>query len=415
MPPDSSLKFRLPTELWLHIFRIATTTPDFNRLQGTKYYPFQNPSRIHPEPKSQVEELVWKTKMNLMLVCRQWNKIVLEYVYENIHIGDHWQSLLDVLERSAHETDGLGYGQLVKRISLSAWLVEADATKLGEIMKWCPNAEVLVKRDDDITATPTSELHLSSLKRFDWWYTTCRETRIPIYPANFSQGRDLFRSIVAQASNLLYLSIGIRYPMSRTSDHPPMALTLDHLTVLRVQHIGSLLREELEGWSFPKLTHIIADSSLTWNTDSPLFSPQIEVIEFVKDETLETLSALGVINNCTNLRELNYHIEFARFPLRLGTTPKLQCVRLHGGKNFMLHFDGSDVWGIYEHHFRMFANEELFPALRNIFLHGDWTYIDTDPRFDQMVKTVVSRGCQVSYSYGRRIEPNSNRGLKESA
>lgn len=394
MLPDSPLKFWLPPELWLYTFRIATT---LNPLYETKYLPFEDLSRIHAMRDSQDGNLVLGTKMSLLLVCRQWKEIVLECMYENIHIGDHWQSLLNCLEGSKLKTDGIGYGQSVRCISLRACPVETDKSKLEEIIKQCSNAEILIKEDDDTMVNPTFKIRLNSLRRFDWsyYYRGLRN------PRNFSQCRDLFKAIVSQASNLVYLSIGIYFFTSRIHDYPPILLTLDHLTVLRVEGIEPRLRKELEGWSFPKLTHITFDVSLTWPTISPLFSPQIEVIEFLQERhsVSEAFSALNVVKNCPNLRGLNFHIDFSLFTLHPGLAPNLPCVHLHSGRRIhrLNHYSATDSWSTYQLFFERLGTQELFPSIKNLFLHGDWSFVNTDARFERMIQTLACQGCQVSY------------------
>jgi hypothetical protein len=186
------------------------------------------------------------------------------------------------------------------------------------------------------------------------------------------------------------LTIGIRYPMSRMSDRLCQPIATHALTTLRIQHIGPVLRAEVEAWDCPNLTHIMSDSSLMWETYSPLFGPRIEVTELIKDESLHILSALGVIEQCPNLRELNYLVEYARFPDPPLYHDSLQCIRLHSGRNYMI--DLADTWEWLKTQFSLFAGH-LFHALKQIILYGDWSDILRNPQFHSLKDVMLRRGC----------------------
>ncbi|KAG6906492.1 hypothetical protein DXG01_013671, partial [Tephrocybe rancida] len=84
-----------------------------------------------------------ETASSLILVCRQWRRLALEFVYENIRLNHRMVDLLQSLRSS---------GRLAKRLELSVIEQEdplAPVTPL-DILCLCPNVEVLIKYDDDL-------------------------------------------------------------------------------------------------------------------------------------------------------------------------------------------------------------------------------------------------------------------------
>jgi hypothetical protein len=103
-----------------------------------------------------------------MLVCKSRRCLALDYLYEEVHVGEHAKSLLESLEKSEILFPGKGSGRRVRCVILSAWRPEIIPVSLLDVFQWCPNVKILVKSDDDIALTPTSGVDLSSIKRFDW-------------------------------------------------------------------------------------------------------------------------------------------------------------------------------------------------------------------------------------------------------
>lgn len=386
----------LPVEVMAYILRIATTTPVCYTLTKT-YTPFHNVpgDNVLPETRaalSKLEITSWTTKLSTVLVCKSWRCLALEYLYEEVYMGEKARTLYQTLETSETMFPGEGVGRRVRCVVLSAWRPEIKPVPLIEVLRWCPNVEILVKSDDDTTPTPTPDVDLSSIKRFDWRFIRYQYAGRGLHWQNTHLGLDFFRETMTRSDSLHYLTIGIRYPMSRLSDHPRPRIVTHSLTTLRVQHIGPVIRAEIEGWDCPNLTHIITDSSLMWETYSTLFGSRTEVIELVKDESLHSLSALGVVEQCPNLLELNYHVEYGRFPPAPLNQDTLQCIRLHAGRNYMI--DHADTWELLKAQFTLFAGSS-FPSLRRLILYGDWSDVLCDPQFVPLKDSVLARGCAV--------------------
>ncbi|KAF8076862.1 hypothetical protein FPV67DRAFT_1472930 [Lyophyllum atratum] len=385
----------LPVEILIYIFRLSTKVPRSLRLGDPNYWPFRNIVGLRAGLFPQARENIWATKLALPLVCRSWRELSFGITYEEIHAGGHVESLLKAFEESETTFPGNGFGRQVRHLVLDFW--NSTPVPLSIILRWCPNVTYIAKDDIDTSPTPTADVDLACIKRFDWVLK-----RIPGQGLeNTSHGRDFYRDIVARASNLQYLHVAISYPTSRLSHLPSPPITAHSLTTLHVQHIGNVLRQELEMWQFPNLTHLITDSSLTWNTFSPLFGPRLELIGFLRDEALYDAS-LDVLAQCPNIRELNYYIEFASFsrpPLR---HDELECIRLHSGKNHML--DEALHGLIVERQFFIFAGA-FFPSLKRIILHGDWDAVIPPYAFFPLCGQLRRRNCSIEDEHGTPFPP----------
>lgn len=389
----------LPTEIWLHIFRTATVTRDSPQPLETHYLPFRTISCLNPHLNLTEENQAWTTKASLTLVCKYWRELSLQYMYETVYLGEHLILLLGGLKRSEKAAVGKGYGHNVRRIVLSSWKIEWPNPKpLTDIIHHCPNATILVKRDDDTSPLFLPNLSLSQFRRFDWQYA--RGFNVDPQLSYLDHGLDFVRNTVAAAHNLRYLLIDIRCAASRSSKYPPTTITLPNLSILHVRGLTSNLRREIEGWSFPKLTHIITDCSLMWYTPSTLFNSQTEVIEFLRDEMLVELVPLGIVERCPNLRELNYSMEFMRFPVSQILHIGLKCIGLHAGSN--LDQPAADLRKRYQRHFDDIMETSL-PALQVIILYGDWALITESSWFLLAVQKGIVSGCRLEYPDGSPV------------
>lgn len=322
-------------------------------------------------------------------------------MYETVYLGENLNLLLGGLKRSEKAAVGKGYGHNVRRIVLSSWKIEwptRNPKPLTDIIHHCPNATILVKRDDDTSPLFLPNINLSQIRRFDWQYV--RGLNVDPRHSYLDHGLDFIRTTVAAAHNLRYLLIDIRCAVSRSSKYPPTTITLPNLSVLHVRGLTSNLRREIEGWSFPQLTNIITDCSLMWYTPSTLFNSQTEVIEFLRDEMLVELVPLGIVERCPNLRELDYSIEFMRFPVSHTSHIGLECIGLHAGLN--LDQPIADLRKRYQRHFDDIMETSL-PALQVIILYGDWALVTGSNWFPLAVKKVIGRGCRLEYPDGSPV------------
>ena len=78
---------RLPAELWLLIFRCATSA--HTSTSAPQYEPFQP----CPDTTATLSDAALRDKCALMLVCKQWRALVYDMLYEDIRIGPGLPSL----------------------------------------------------------------------------------------------------------------------------------------------------------------------------------------------------------------------------------------------------------------------------------------------------------------------------------
>src|SRR5712691_2929207 len=73
---------RLPAELWLLIFRFATSA------HTSTYAPYDyDPFEPCPDTAAAFSDAALRDKYALMLVCKQWRAFALDMLYEDIRIG----------------------------------------------------------------------------------------------------------------------------------------------------------------------------------------------------------------------------------------------------------------------------------------------------------------------------------------
>ncbi|KAJ6572292.1 hypothetical protein B0H19DRAFT_1133230 [Mycena capillaripes] len=91
-----------PSELWLHIFRLATsdTSPMVAAYTEFQYAPVADPLKDMSDACS------------FALVCRLWNSLANEILYENIRVDNHFYTLHAALAKP-------GTAHLVRSVQLS--------------------------------------------------------------------------------------------------------------------------------------------------------------------------------------------------------------------------------------------------------------------------------------------------------
>ncbi|KAK7693755.1 hypothetical protein QCA50_003327 [Cerrena zonata] len=94
----------LPAELWFKIFRFATLSPSIETLYETTHYPFpEMPGPrgcdfgIRAEPS-------FAAKGYLSLVCKNWNNMAKDYLYEDLIIPTEKRMVLE-MKRFLLQTD----------------------------------------------------------------------------------------------------------------------------------------------------------------------------------------------------------------------------------------------------------------------------------------------------------------------
>lgn len=99
---------RLPPELWLIIFRFATSSPITypSDAESTSYYSHYEPFQSRHETTTiALSDAALRDKCAITLVCRQWRALAGDMRYEDIRIGRGIAALYAALSEPAVDTD----------------------------------------------------------------------------------------------------------------------------------------------------------------------------------------------------------------------------------------------------------------------------------------------------------------------
>ncbi|OCH87403.1 hypothetical protein OBBRIDRAFT_796228 [Obba rivulosa] len=382
----------LPVELWLEIFRWGTLSSLTIRLNATSYHPFETTTLTTDD--------TLRTKLSLVLVCRQWRRLALEFLYEDIWLREMGSLAEQLLQ--GREGEGVpGYGRWVRRAYLPYANTITDAPRMPPIVEMlhsCQNLQVLTRpgpyhfpRRDDILRFdfPAGDCpSLTSLKRLDWWHHN---------EAARSGGINFLPDILRAAPNLQYLSLGgeIWLNFLRVAE-----LALPCLTTLRIRRMNILFIQQICRWSMPNLRHIIIDTFVDVAMLEPFweeFGEQIQTVELGNNLKYYVSDALAsILSGCPRLEELYYYIHFTAKPLSLRDKQIcLHTVGLHAQTNSAFHpIDSPLYWDHIQEHFAILS-QPYFPKLMTISLYGDWTPVFSHHRYHALVQPLLDRGCTV--------------------
>ncbi|CCM00014.1 uncharacterized protein FIBRA_02040 [Fibroporia radiculosa] len=387
----SACAIALPIELWLYIFRLATISSLTHRLCATTYGPFETASLIAQDDKDAV-----KTKSALVRVCRQWRALTLDLFYEDLWIGSP-ERLVQLLTNEERQEIG-GRGKWVRRANLpytSSTTVRPRRLDAIEILEQCPRLEILVRigpfrPDVDLRFEfPTECPPLPSLKRLDWWHLS---------DAARSGGINSLGDVLQAAPNLLYLSLGgyVRFTHLTRS-----LISLPFLETLRILRLNVLFVQQTCRWSLPGLRHLIIDTvedisilESFWEA----FGAQLRTVELGPSLSYYVYDSLSyILPGCPQLKALNYHIHFTAVPSSFRDTfGSLTTVGLHAHPNLLLPPESVEYWRRFQEHFAMLSGP-AFPALKEVFLYGDWDSVVEDIRYPFLVQPLLSRHCIIEH------------------
>ncbi|KAH6916632.1 hypothetical protein BKA70DRAFT_1250118 [Coprinopsis sp. MPI-PUGE-AT-0042] len=380
---------RLPAELWLEIFALAT----FDPLHLSSEYQAFQPIHYHRKPTR------LSTLRTLSLVCRCWKALASGMLYEDIRIQHGMWDLLRALRKSpvslASGTDTETYtnGNTVRRAVLPYSITDDAGSTLPfmEILRACPGLEVLVRPsvtnpDFPSFTVETAAAMFPSLRRLDWWHQADAER---------AGGINSLGSVLKHSPRIRYLFIAGVLGMSQICMDPG-PLDLPELEVLRIHVVNGLLINQMcQRWSLPALSHLIIDTPiidpmLTILCES--FGPQLRTVELGRHVRFLMTDTIGTcLRGCPGLQELNYHIFFTAAPTPEDefSHPELHTIGLHSAVNSMLDV-GHMLWGLLHRHFEFLAGP-YFPNLKQVVLYGEWRAIVDHPSFVTMHQVLSER------------------------
>ncbi|KAJ7742131.1 hypothetical protein DFH07DRAFT_943371 [Mycena maculata] len=368
----------LPSELWIYIHRLATadmsplssatpnsvTDRDMERflkvLRGVPAASFATHSDSKP-----------KAARALGRVCRLWNDLARELLYENVWVNKRFVSLAAALERP-------GTAEMVRSIRLSTTRFDHNAA----ILRQCPRVELLVQPEfPRFERLYTGDAHLPplpTLRRLHWvesWWSA-----------------ELLRSVLLAAPNLKNICLSSSSSIGSDSG-ACLTAGLPHLESLEVtrlsaHHVKCLLQSDLR--HLARLTMDPAHLTMS----SPIL-PALHTLTLVDISSPTVVPFPVILAQCPHLRELRFDaLSRVRQPEEGQVATTLACVRLR------LSFAPYPAV-VFEPHLRLFRGP-VFCALERIIVEGPRTKSKFDMHgafeseaYREMRDTLLARGCRV--------------------
>jgi len=365
-------------------------------------------------------EKAFEVKRTLVLVCKDWQALAIEFLYEDIRIRHGARGLVEALSRSARVMGSAGYGYWVRRIELPPTrrrIVNDDPTnpiRLIDILKFCPRVEILVKQpslddDDDVQfwegiastgAMQTDRItqSLTSLKRLDWVVFDPSVT-FRLNPAITQTLDTRLSGIIFRSPNLEYFSLSSSSDAFQDFDRDTYPTPFPSLTTLRLERLTPW-SVKLRTQDMPKLTNVIANPVNMYcrlSTACPFmdaFGRHIRVIELADNEgpyTFSSETAQEFFRRCSNLQELSLHAGRHTFLLIKLHHPSVKCIRI-----LRRYHQSHDL--LERQHTAIFSG--VFPALERVVLHGEWGSSVDSVQFREFRHALLNKGCALEYEEG---------------
>ncbi|EGN94080.1 hypothetical protein SERLA73DRAFT_188648, partial [Serpula lacrymans var. lacrymans S7.3] len=325
----------LPPEIWLHIFRWATS-PLTSGSFALTYEPFQIGSE-------DVLKATLQVRYAIVRVCWLWRALAMDLLYEDVRVRHGMQALVSALRGDEYLAEG--NGRWVRRLELpyahtNTATSDSSVTALN-ILKHCPSLEVLTRPFPSESADnmrfefSAGHVVLTSLKRLEWWHHN---------GATRSGGINSLYDVLKNAPNLQYLAVGGSV-LPRFISVAPLCLTA--LSTLRLRKMNHLFIRQLCRWDLPSLEHVIVDVPETWNRALEgfweTFGDRLRTVELGQSVAFCVSDQVTlVLQGCPRLKELNYYVFFTSPVRSTFVHSSISCVRLHAHPNLILLHDGWD-------------------------------------------------------------------------
>ncbi|KAJ7249375.1 hypothetical protein C8J57DRAFT_1356815 [Mycena rebaudengoi] len=362
----------LPAELWLYIHRLFTSDTSPLVAAYNERYQYVRPVDHFDDMRHFLRDV-----RTLVLVCRSWNDLGNEILYENVKVDGRFESLYAALQKP-------GNARLVRSIRLSNTRHSDNVA----IIKLCPQVEFLVQPDVeshlDVGATDVQLPPLPYLRRIYWWNSSCVSA--------------LFLTVLHAAPNLQFLSLNSSSASDAVGTDPlPALASLQWLSLSGLSMAPTLQPLSTSTIPIPILrTDIYHITRLTCRPSHFIYP------DFPTLPALQTLELFGSNSNthfpiifarCPNLRELCYDV------WNTLTTPhdklsSLSCIRLHSAVHVVRD------WTRLQAHFHFFLDSSV-PDLSRVILYGKWHSVITHANFVPLREGLRARGCRLEFPEGR--------------
>ncbi|KAJ7908655.1 hypothetical protein B0H13DRAFT_2331161 [Mycena leptocephala] len=332
----------LPPEIWLYIHRLATLDTSPIALAHTDRFQYVPVT----DPLKDVQSF-WR-RFSFVLVCRLWNSLANEILYENIRVDGRFHTLYTALERP-------GIALLVRSVRLSTTRFDYNYA----ILMLCPRLQVIVQPDAPRAEMLVANL-LDGIARGLWSFA-------PTDPG----GPNLEHLLLTESRSL------------RAADSLDFPAFSNSLYRLDLGSVGLNLFSSIFKVDLQNLTRL---NCPLWalNIQTVPILPSLHILVLFGSRTNIPFST--IFARCPRLRELCYDVLNA-FSDPQGERSLLSCIRLH-----------SEVWdwSSIERHFGLFLSPQ-FPRLQRLVLHGNWYGVVGTARFTPFQDGLRAQGCQLEF------------------
>jgi hypothetical protein len=347
---------KLPAELWLLIFRLATSS--YTSTSAPQYEPFQP----CPDTAAALSKAALRNKCALVMVCKQWHALVLDMLYEDIRIGPGLSTLHAALcepsSSSVAVTDDDGDDNAPRaqrhRVRRAVLPYAHTTTPTREtppaltLLTLLPHLEVLVRpppyyhdyfphhrhdrpyRPPPLPPLPRFEFSITTpalpaLRRLEWAFEG-------MGAAARSGGINALDDVLRAAPSLHELVLVGPMPLAALQQHHNPRLGLRALRTLRL-HRGAaacpfVVRQTMY-WAFPALENVVITGAEHADVLEPLWEAlggSVRVLEVqlggvggagarmgVADALLSVMDMSRNVSACPKLEELNVRLGLEDF------------------------------------------------------------------------------------------------------
>ncbi|KAF8184092.1 hypothetical protein K438DRAFT_1124270 [Mycena galopus ATCC 62051] len=360
----------LPHEIWFYIHRLATgdTSPlVVAHADWFQYKPVTDP----------LEEIArfWRDASSLVLVCRLWNSLANELLYENIRVDENFDSLLrPSLENPAN-------ANLVRSVRLSPTRFDHNYA----ILALCPRIQLIVQPE-----ASKKDLVFHALDAgIDTAPLSLSQSLTHIYWSESEMTSALLRKLITLAPTLESLFL----MNSAVLQSDPEAMTFPPIP--RLRRLGLVpaslsLTTSILQINLQNLTRLTCSPSLFLISDAPIF-PSVRTLELFGSRS--TIQFAGIFARCPRLRELCYDVWNGILELEDEQRSHLECIRLHSAVTVIRD------WSSITSHFALFVSPQ-FPKFQRLVLHGSWYRVVDDAAFAPSRQNLRTLGCQLEFPEG---------------
>ncbi|KAJ7636757.1 hypothetical protein FB45DRAFT_1024856 [Roridomyces roridus] len=355
----------LPPELWLYIYQLATA--DLVPRGGAT--PAQALSDLEMKRYLQAAR-------SLGRVCRTWNRLAHEVLYENVWVNDGFASLAAAVARPE-------IGRLVRRIRLSTTRFDRNVS----ILTKCPQVEMLV---------------LPEFPRSGRLYTV-QDIQIPpllelreLYWVHSYWSSELLLKVLQLAPNLTHVCLLTSSTIGADADESPRVPTLQHVETLSItcldsRFVRALLRSDLR--SLVDLT--IDPGHFNWS-NFPIL-PGLRKLTLSAHPMPTVVLFPAIFTRCPNVRDLRYDVRSRVQPPEVegagAVAAGLVCIRLS------LPVSTVNVWNVEDQ--CQLLVQPAFAGIERVVLEGRWSDSDVKvkvgPSLQNLRNALLARGGELVY------------------